>query len=324
MFNRRVVYTAILLSLLTTLIPQGSFAQQAALETSEVRVGILPIAAHAPIFAAQELGYFESEGLKVATEFSVGGAALLPLVIQGQMQIANIPVSTGLLARAQNLDVVMIGPGTYTGKVKSPGDTALVVKADSGITRPADLSGKKIAVNVINSVNWLYAAALLEKYGVDPKSVSFVELPFPNMVDAVVAGHVDVAVVTQPFLHFGAAGGKVRPIAYHFEEVQPGVEISGFAVSRKWATGNPRTLAAFERAVSRAVDYLMGSEERAIPILAQFTKMKPEVIRKTGVPSWTNELSRTNMTEQMRLMIRHGLLEKAQDVGKLIWSSTHR
>src|ERR1700730_4507210 len=154
-----------------------SRAEQPKPELAEIQVGILPIAAHTPIFAAQELGYFAEGGLKVVTQFSVGGAALLPLLIQGQMQIGNVPISTVLQARALTLDVVIIGPGTYVEKSQPPAQTATIVKADSKIERLSDLAGKTIAVNVINSVNWLYNRALLQKARIDLKTVTYVELP---------------------------------------------------------------------------------------------------------------------------------------------------
>lgn len=311
---------AVVFALSILLSPVASNAQTAKPEIPEITVGILPIAAHAPVFAAQELGYFTEEGLKVTTQFSVGGAALLPLVIQGQMQIGNIPISTGLLARAQNLDVVMIGPGTYVEKTKPPAQTATIVKANGPIASLSDLAGKKVAVNVINSVNWLYNREMLAKAGVDVKTVTYVELPFPNMMDAVVNGQVDAAATVQPFLFFGTSSGKVKPIGYDLLDVQPGAQVSGFAVSRKWALANPRTLAAFERGVARAVDYLQASEAQAIPLIIKFTKSKPEVLAGTGVPSWSNTLSPEMIEVQMRLMVKHGLLQKPQDVREIIWS----
>jgi NitT/TauT family transport system substrate-binding protein len=294
-------------------------AEPAKPEVSEIAVGILPIAAHTPIFAAQELGYFAEGGLKVTTQFSVGGAALVPLLIQGQMPIGNVPISTVLQARAQNFDVVMIGPGTYVEKSQPPGQTATIVKADSKIERLSDLAGKKVAVNVINSVNWLYNRALLQKAGVDLKTVTYVELPIPNMLDAVVNGHVDAAAIVQPFLFFGTSSGKVKILGYDILDVQPGAQVSGFAVSRKWAQSNPRTLVVFERAIARAVDYLMASQAQAAPLVAKFTNAKPEVIAGTGLPSWANELSVEKIDVQMRLMVEHGLLQKPQDVRELIW-----
>jgi NitT/TauT family transport system substrate-binding protein len=309
-------------SIATVALPHStSFSQSTKPEIGEIRVGILPIAVHAPVFAAQELGYFAQEGLTVVTQFSQGGAALLPLVIQGQLQIGNVPISTALQARAQNIDVVMIGPGTYVAKSKVPDQTATIVKSDSSIRGLSDLAGKKVAVNVINSVNWLYNRAMLDKAGVDLKSVTYFELPFPNMVDAVVNGYVDAAAIVQPFLFFGSSGGKIRPVGYDFLEVQPGAQLSGFAVSRRWAQSNPNTLSAFERGVARAVDYLLADETKAKPLIAKFTKSSPEVIEGSGVPSWANELSIPNIEAQVELMLRHGLLQKKPDVNELIWKS---
>ncbi len=284
---------AIAFAVAATLLPSSSSAQPAKPAVSELRVGILPIAPHTPVFAAQELGYFAQEGLKVDLQFGVGGAALLPLVIQGQMQLVNIPIATGLQARAQNIDVVMIGPGTYVEKQQAPGQTATIVKSDGKIRGLRDLAGKTVAVNVINSVNWLYNRALLAKAGVDVKTVTYVELPFPNMVDSVANGQVDAAAIVQPFLFFGTSSGKVRVVGYDFLDVQPGAQISGFATSRKWATANARTLAAFERATARAVDYLMANQKEAMQLVAKFTKAKPEIIEGAGVPSWSKSTLRS-------------------------------
>src|SRR5262245_2273705 len=316
----RNIRLAVIFVLSVMLLPALCNAQEAKPEISEINVGILPIAAHAPVFVAQELGYFAEEGLKVTTQFGVGGAALLPLVIQGQMQIGNIPISTGLQARAQNLDIVMIGPGTYVEKSKPPAQTATVVKANGPITNLRDLAGKKVAVNVINSVNWLYNREMLARAGVDVKTVTYIELPFPNMIDAVSNGQVDAAAIVQPFLFFGTSSGKVKPIGNDLLDVQPGAQASGFAVSRKWALANPRTLAAFSRGVARAVDYLQASEAQGAPFIVKATKSNPEVVAGTGIPSWSNTLSPEMIEVQMQMMMKHGLLQKQQDVRELIWS----
>lgn len=307
-------------ALAATLLPWSRASAQQKLEVPEITVGVLPIAPHAPVFAAQKLGYFDQEGLKVQLQFGQGGAALLPLVFQGQMQIVNIPVATGLQAREQNLDVVMIGPGTYEAKRQPPGQTATIVKADLKIERLSDLAGKTIAVNVINSVNWLYNRAMLTKAGVDLKTVTYVELPFPNMVDAVTNGQAAAAAIVQPFLFFATSGGKTRVLAYDFLEVQPGAQISGFATSRKWAEADPKTLAAFESALARATDYMTANPSKAIDMVAEYTHSKPEIIEQAGLPSWSKKLDAADLDQQMQLMVKYRLLQKPQDVRKLIWA----
>lgn len=298
------------------LMPSFASAEAAKLEVNEVRVGILPIAVQTPIFSAQELGYFAQEGLKVTTQFGESGAALLPLAIQGQLQIVNIPISTGLQARAQKLDIVMIGPGTVMEMHPTAGTIA---RAGSSIHQLSDLTGKTIAVNVINSVNWLYNRALLEKAGVDLKTVKYVELPFTSMTDAVINGSVDAAATSQPFLYLATKTGKITVLGHDLYDVQPNVQVSGFAVARKWAQANPHTLAAFERALARAVDYMMADGKHAVPLIAKFTKTDLKLIEEAGLPSWSNELSVSNVNTQMQLMIRHGLLKQPIDVNALIW-----
>ena len=104
-----------------------------------------------------------------------------------------------LHAGQQGFDLKLLGP-TLDDKRGVPGQTASVVKADGPIKSVADLKGKRIGVNTINSVNWMYDRAFLRKHGLDPSQVTYVEIPFPSMIDALARGSVDAAVAQAPVL----------------------------------------------------------------------------------------------------------------------------
>lgn len=65
-------------------------------------------------------------------------------------------------------------------------------RKDSGIKTLSDLTGKKIAINSRGSAHDMMVTAALDKGGVDPKSVTRVEMKFAAMVPFLQEGKVDV------------------------------------------------------------------------------------------------------------------------------------
>ncbi|MQB01064.1 MAG: PhnD/SsuA/transferrin family substrate-binding protein [Actinobacteria bacterium] len=292
------------------------------LEVVDLTVGVLPIAAHAPAYAAVEQGYFEEEGFEnVELQFGEGGAAMLPLAVQGNLDVAQVPISTAVQARTEGLDFVLLPAGTYQTKLEEPDHTATVVRKDSGITTVADLARKTIAVNVINSVNWLYNRAMLEEHGVDPDSVTYQEVPFPNMADALVNGSVDAIATVQPFVHFALQNEDLEVLAYDFLEVYPGMLISGFGVAESWVEDNPNATAAFNRAIRRAVEEFESDPETGIALTAEYTDSDEAIIRAVGLPSWVTEIDPAFVEQQIGLMGEHGMIEQGPAVEELYWST---
>ena len=216
-------------------------------ETPKLRIATIPIAGMTPLYAANKLGYFKDAGLEVAIDFTAGGAQSLPLVMQGTLQLSNGPIVSVALAHQQGFDLRLIGP-TLDDKRAAPGQTASLVKADGPVKSVADLKGKRLGVNVINSVNWLYDRAFLRKHGLDPSQVTYVEIPFPSMIDALARGSVDAVNVPQPFHRIAVDSGQARVLGYPFVEVQPGVHIAAYGASAKWLDANQNTVRAFTRA----------------------------------------------------------------------------
>src|SRR5262245_58776798 len=115
-------------------------------ETSQLRISAVPIAGFTPIYAADKLGFFKQEGLEVTIDRAAGGAQTVPLLVQGTLQLAVTPVVSAALANQQGFNLRLIPP-SLDEKTSSPGQTAQIVLAESAIKSPADLKGKRVAVN---------------------------------------------------------------------------------------------------------------------------------------------------------------------------------
>ena len=303
-----------------TLLLTGSPATAATPETPKLRIGVIPIAGLTPIYAATKLGFFKDEGLEVTLETSSGGAQSLPLVVQGTLQISNAPVVSVALANQQGFDLRMLPP-SLDEKSVAPAQTADLVLKNGPIKTVMDLKGKRIAVNTINSVNWLYDRAFLQKHGLNPADVTYVELPFPSMIDALLNGNVDAVNIPSPFQQIAMSTGKVRQLGFPFFEIQPGLPITAFAATAKWLAANPITTAGFLKAMRRAVVYMRANPTEAKALIAEYTKSKPELVSQLAVDDWSTTLSPTALSKTLDLMQHEGLLKKAIDAKSLIYDA---
>lgn len=287
-----------------------SINAQAAPETSKLRIAAVPIAGFTPIYTADKLGYFKEEGLEVTIDKAAGGAQTLPLLVQGTLQLAVTPVVSVALANQQGFNLRILPPA-LDEKRTSPGQTAQIVLASSSINTPADLKGKRVAVNTINSVNWLYDRAFVRgKGGIDPAQVQYTEVPFPSMVDTLLRGFVDAINVPQPFHHIAVATGKVRVLGYPFVETQPGLHIAPYAGTAAWLDANPNTVKAFVNAMSKAVVYMRGNPKEAKRLITEFTGAKPEMVEAVPMDDWSMTLSADDVEKTLQLMKREGVLKK--------------
>lgn len=286
-------------------------------ETPKLRIATIPIAGMTPLFAAHKLGYFKDAGLEVNIDFAAGGAQSLPLVMQGTLQLSNGPIVSVALAHQQGFDLRLIGP-TLDDKRTAPGQTASLVKADGPIKSVADLKGKRLGVNVINSVNWLYDRAFLRKHGLDPSQVTYVEIPFPSMIDALARGSVDAVNVPQPFHRIAVDSKQARVLGYPFVEVQPGVHIAAYGASAKWLDANPNTVRAFTRAMRRSIEHLRANPKEAKDLIAEFTKAKRELVEQIPIDDWSTELSLDDVSRTLKVMQQEGLLKKPIDAKSIV------
>ena len=175
-------------------------------EHPHLRLGVLPIVDDAHLIRAQAAGYFAAEGLTVELVTVQGGAAALPRLLTGDLDLTFTNYVSALLGQAQGKGPFRFVDGGYQA---GPNTLLIMTKPGSAIRSPRDLAGKKIAVNTLRNIVELTARSALETAGVDPGSVTFVEVPFPDMAAALQSGKVDAAFTVEPFstqaaLAFGA------------------------------------------------------------------------------------------------------------------------
>lgn len=301
--------TAVLLAL-------ASVPTSRAQQLEPIRVNRIPIASYAPADLAMERGWFKEEGLDFTVAAVAPGAVAMQGLLSNKLELIYSSLDAAMKARANGFDVVIVS-NNNVAHAKLPDGGALLARADSGITSLKQLEGKTVIVNVLNNVNWAFTREAVLRAGGDPAKVQFLEIGFPQMNDAVIAGRAAAASNTEPFTTVGMEAG-LKPISFMFTEVQPGLNIAGWVARGNWVKEHPKAVAAFRKVLQRSIDLLEHNEAERIASIVKYTQLKEELVKKAVFDPWQTKLDPEDLQKQVAIYQRHGMIDKVFDVKTMI------
>lgn len=150
-------------------------------------VGYIPDVQFAPFYVAQNKGYFAAEGLEVEIEYGFEND-FVALAAQGEREFAVASGDQIILARAQGL------PITYVMKWYQRFPVALLAKADKGIAKPSDLTGKKVGLPGLFGASFIGWKGLVYAAQLDESAIKVEEIGFTQTA-AIQQDLVDAAIV---------------------------------------------------------------------------------------------------------------------------------
>ena len=278
----RAARTVLALALAVGLAVTGGLSSSAAPAPVTVRVAFTPLQAWGPLFIADAEGYFAREGIKVEWVTFAGGADTIAVLVQGHLDVGAGSASAGFFnAVAQGAKVRIVADKGHV----EPGFRAVALVGRKNLkpgSTPtvADLKGRKVAVNTLGAIAHYVLDRSLARAGLTLRDVEVLRMPFPSMVGALQQGAIDAAILSEPFvtqaLEVGvgtmlAAAGDVvpdEPVAFIFYGLN--------LLERSPETGR-RFMVAYLRALRQ---YVQGPTARNVQIVAEYTKISPDLIRK--------------------------------------------
>lgn len=288
----------------------------------KLRVSTIPIIDTAPLQVGIAKGFFAAEGLEVDTTPTTGGAAGLPALAAGQVQITFSNIISIVLGAKQGLGFEVIAAGSGTGD-KIPDLAGLVAKKGSTIKSGKDLEGKRVAVNTRNNIIWLYARAWVQATGGNPDAVTYLEVPFPQMIDAVKSDRVDVAFVVEPFMSSGLQSGAVTVVGWPYNTVQKRIPVGQYAATRTYIEQNPQVIEKFVRAYNKAVDWTnqnAGNDEW-VKIVSGYTRLPPDLLKTLSLVPYDKTIDPAAIDQVVELMRKHKMIEGPFDSKALFYKT---
>ena len=288
-------------------------------QTTKIRVSTIPIIDIAPLQVAVARGYFAAEGIEVDTTPTQGGAAGIPALAAGQVQVVFSNVVSIIQAAKQGLGVEIIAPASTTGDAP-PDQAALIAMKGRPYQTGKDLEGKRIAVNTRNNIIWLYARAWVRATGGNPDAVTYLEVPFPQMVDAVRGDRVDAAFAVEPFVS-GAVAADMQVIGYPYTQVQKRLPAAQYAASKAYIRQNPQAIEGWVRAYHKGVDWVNQNlkSEELLKIISGYTRIPPHVIAKLPSAPYEKTVDPAALEPVVEQMRRNGLLDGPFDPKSILY-----
>jgi NitT/TauT family transport system substrate-binding protein len=283
-------------------------------------VSSAPIADLAAIYVAQQQGYFAEHGLtvKFSTAGNNGGATLLPELQSNAIQVAAANFVSIIQNVAQGYPVRCIA--AVIRKPANGGELELLASPKDHIKTAADLAGKTIAVNTLANVNQLIADAWLSSHGVNPASVHFVAVAFPQMPQVLKSGQVAAAITDEPFSTLSRQAGAtvLDPHPYHVIAQAP--VFNCWAATSSFIKAHSQAIRGFTEAMQEANTYIPAHLAAFRQLLVKSTKLSPGLVKQVTLPAYTTQLTAADVQAWEAPAIKYGLLKKNVPASQVIAS----
>ena len=276
-----------------------------ALEQSHISVGALPVVDDAGLYLAQKLGYFKQEGLTVTIVPVTQSTEAIPDMLHGTIAIVGGANYVSFFeAQAKGTVQFKVIAEAVDCKANTFG---VAVLPSSGITSPAGLAGKTVAVNLTNNIQTLTLNAVLKANGVNPSTVKYVVVPFPNMVTALKAHQVDAISAVEPFLTGAESSDGAKEVVSSCTGPVANTPMSGYFATQSWAQQNPNTARAFQTALLKAQAYANANPTAVQAILPTYTKVTAAAASHIPVNNYPSTLDPAQLQQVLTLMKSGGL-----------------
>ncbi len=160
---------------------------------ASARIGTILSDISAPVFIAQQRGYFSEENLKTDIVLFQTGAEATTALLEKRVDFVTAAEYVFVLNAFKNEDLRILGV-IGTGQF-----TEVIARPDRGISRPEDLRGKRIGVSRGTHGEY-YLGRFLAVHGLLPKEVEIIDMKPADQAIALTTGQVDAVVAWEPNL----------------------------------------------------------------------------------------------------------------------------
>jgi NitT/TauT family transport system substrate-binding protein len=289
----------------------------ASVEKAKINVAIITTIDLAPFHLANKNGYFKQEGLEVEFSTNPSSPAALQKVIAGEADIAfasYVPIFTAQEKGAGDLKIVADSVSA------SPNSNMIVTTPTSSVKNVKDLAGKKIAVSAINTASDAMTKSVMKANSVDFSGVKWVPIPFPDMAAALGRGDVDAAYMPEPFITNSAKQVGGVPVVDVASGPTADFPIGGYASLSKFTSANPKTVAAFQRAMKKATDEAV-DRAKIQPMVVEFAKVDADTAALVTLPNFHSTLDARRLQRVPDQLAEFGILKSRIDVSTMLVQS---
>jgi NitT/TauT family transport system substrate-binding protein len=313
----RLVATGLLISAI------GAVAR--ADEPQKTRIGVLRLSSSAPVFIAQDKGYFRDAGLEVDLKFFDAAQPIAVATTSGDVDFGITAFTAGLYNLAGKGTLKVIG-GMSREKAGYPliGYFASNNAYASGLKTPKDLAGRRVAVTQVGSSFHYSLGLLADKYGFRLGDVKVIPLQSLSNAAAALKGEtVDAALLPASTARKLIDDGGAKHLGWVGDETP--WQLGAVFASPKTLSNKAlvtKLLAVLERADREYHDVILAAmkdgsapiNDRTRPLLdiiAKYTNLPVEqVVGNCAYIDPDGKLDVKNVDNQIRWLQEQGFVDK--------------
>ena len=254
----------------------------------KAKIGVLRLSSSAPVFIAQDKGYFREAGLDIGLKFFDAAQPIAVATTSGDVDFGITAFTAGLYNLAGKGTLKVIG-GMSREKAGYPliGYFAANNAYAAGLKTPKDLAGKRIAVTQVGSSFHYSLGLLADKYGFKLSDVRIVPLQSLSNAAAALKGQtVDAALLPVSTARKLMDDGGAKLLGWVGDETP--WQLGAVFASPKTLGTKPlvtRLLDALDRADREYHDVILASVKDGSAAINEQTKPLLEIIAKyTNLP----------------------------------------
>jgi NitT/TauT family transport system substrate-binding protein len=219
---------------------------------------------YAPLWVAEKAGFFKKHGLDVQLIYISAGSVIIPAILSGQVDIANMSSAPALTAWSRGAELATVGVTSNR--------LLHVVMAGGSIKKPEDLKGKKIGSDRYGSLSDLVLREALRHYNIAPdRDVAVIQTGgLPERLGALKIGAVDGAIVT------GDTAFEAEKLGFHkvIDLSQLPIRYPGstIIVTRSFLSGKRDVVKRFLRGWIEGIKTAKTDKEFTIKVMQKFLK----------------------------------------------------
>jgi NitT/TauT family transport system substrate-binding protein len=296
-------------------------------------VGVLRLSSSAPVFIAQDKGYFRDAGLDAELKFFDAAQPVAVATTSGDIDFGITAFTAGLYNLAGKGTLKVIG-GMSREKAGYPliGYFASNTAYAAGLRTPVDLAGKRVAVTQVGSSFHYSLGLLADKYGFKLSDVKIVPLQSLSNAAAALKGEtVDAALLPVSTARKLIDDGGAKLLGWVGDETP--WQLGAVFASPKTLTNRAlviKLLAALTRADREYYDVILANvidgkapiNEKTKPLLeiiAKYTNLPVEqVVGNCAYIDADGKLDVKNVDNQIKWLQGQGFVDKGFDADTVI------
>jgi NitT/TauT family transport system substrate-binding protein len=299
----------------------------------KAKVGVLRLSSSAPVFIAQDKGYFREAGLDIELRFFDAAQPIAVATTSGDVDFGITAFTAGLYNLAGKGTLKVIG-GMSREKAGYPliGYFASNNAYAAGLKTPKDLAGKRVAVTQVGSSFHYSLGLLADKYGFKLADIKVLPLQSLSNAAAALKGEtVDAALLPVSTARTLIDAGGAKLLGWVGDETP--WQLGAVFVSTKSLADKPlvtKLLSALARADREYHDLILASVTEGKAPINETTKPLLEIIAKyTNLPleqvigncayiDPDGKLDVKNVGNQIGWLQEQGFVDKGFDVDAII------